>query len=312
MTSAPVLRAAHVRRTPEQAFRLFTDSIGAWWPLDTHSVHHDASIGVEFADGQLVERSADGHTNVWGEVLVWEPPHHLALTWHPGRSQGPAGRVDVRFIAVADGTRVELQHSGWEAFGERASAVRRAYSGPQAWGSVLDAFADLADLDEPSPQAQLLDGLAAAYDAFFAQAAVGGFEPPPPGEWTAEQVVAHVAANDDALAAVSRGVLLGRDDLRLDNSGPNDPAELDRLIEACGGELTALVEAGRRRAATLMALLSRLSPEQAQTLVDCRLTDHGEVMLADAVPWGGLALRVQAERHLPAHTRQLALLRVMT
>jgi DNA-binding IclR family transcriptional regulator len=51
-----------------------------------------------------------------------------------------------------------------------------------------------------------------------------------------------------------------------------------------------------------MALLSRLSPEQAQTLVDCRLTDHGEVMLADAVPWGRLALGVQAERHLPAHT----------
>jgi hypothetical protein len=204
-TEAPYERTGPaLRPRPPDAgagLRLFNRHHRAWWPLDTHSVHHDASMGRRIRGRAARRALGDGHTNVWGEVLVWEPPNHLALTWHPGRSRDPAGRVDVRFIAVADGTRVELEHSGWEAFGERASAVRRAYSGPQAWGSVLDAFADLADLDdldEPSPQSQLLDDLAAAYDAFFAQAAAGGFGPPSPGEWTAEQVVAHVAVNDDA------------------------------------------------------------------------------------------------------------------
>ena len=46
---------------------------------------------MAFTDGQIVERSADGETAVWGTVTQWEPPVGVAFTWHPGQ---PSERVD--------------------------------------------------------------------------------------------------------------------------------------------------------------------------------------------------------------------------
>ena len=42
-----------------------------------------------------------------------------------------------------------------------------------------------------------------------ALARTGGFGPPPPGEWTAEQVLAHVACADTAIASVALRVAAG-------------------------------------------------------------------------------------------------------
>ena len=39
------------------------------------------------------------------------------------------------------------------------------------------------------------------YDALLAEVDAGGFAEPPPGELTAEQVVAHLAANDELMSA---------------------------------------------------------------------------------------------------------------
>lgn len=46
-----------------------------------------------------------------------------------------------------------------------------------------------------------------AYEVLLAEAETGGFGPPPPGEWTAEQVVAHVAANDELLIEATEAVI---------------------------------------------------------------------------------------------------------
>ena len=67
--TAPVVRAAHVRRTPDEAFALFTDEVGAWWPLTTHGLHGSAG-SLAFADGALVERSLEGDEVVWAEVTA--------------------------------------------------------------------------------------------------------------------------------------------------------------------------------------------------------------------------------------------------
>ncbi|HEY6747033.1 MAG TPA: SRPBCC domain-containing protein [Mycobacteriales bacterium] len=143
--SAPVLASVHVRRSPVDAFRVFTDRIGDWWPLSTHGCFGSRAVGLRFDDGRLVERSADGDAEVWGEVLAWEPPRRFAVTWHPGRSAGPHTVVSVEFLADEDGTRVELTHSGWEAYGDRAAAARAPYEGPDAWGHVLGLFRTAAE-----------------------------------------------------------------------------------------------------------------------------------------------------------------------
>ena len=182
----PVLRAAHVARPLDETFAVFTRQIGAWWPLPTHGIFGADAGGLAFEDGLLVERAVDGRTCVWGEVVDWDPPHRLVITWHPGRDADEASEVEVRFAASeGGGTRVELEHRGWERFGENAMLRRHGYVGPGAWGHVLDHFADVADA---RPDAVDLTAVAAAYDAFFAEAERGGFGDPPPGEWDAARV----------------------------------------------------------------------------------------------------------------------------
>jgi uncharacterized protein YndB with AHSA1/START domain len=143
--TVPVLASVHVRRSPVDAFRVFTDRIADWWPLPTHGCFGDKAAGLGFDDGRLVERSADGDLEIWGEVLTWEPPRRFAVTWHPGRPDAPHSVVEVEFRADADGTRVELTHSGWEAYGDRAAEARAAYDGPDAWALVLGLFRQAAE-----------------------------------------------------------------------------------------------------------------------------------------------------------------------
>ncbi len=309
MTLSPVLRAVHVRRTPEDAFAIFTGRIAAWWPLLTHGLFGERSGGVAFVDGRLVERSLDGEEVLWGSVTSWEPGTRLALTWHPGRDEGPTTSVEVVFVPDEDGTRVELTHAGWDVFGADAVAARRAYTGPNSWGWVLEHFADTAERAVDGAQTVTdTAALRTAYEAFFTEALAGGFRSPPDGEWSAAQVVAHVAVNDDGLAGVCRALVVEKP-VSFDNALPNDPTVLDVLVRSHDGDLAALVATGRQRADEVCLLLERLSPEQLATEVPCRLADHGEVVADGPMGWGRLAVTVQASRHLPAHTDQLRALR---
>jgi uncharacterized protein YndB with AHSA1/START domain/uncharacterized protein YciI len=143
MTLPPIRRHLIVRATPEHAYRVFTDDIGAWWPLARHSVYESGN-SVAFEGDELVERSATGESNVWGRVTDADPPRRITLTWHPGRDEG-RGAVEVTFTPVGEGqTLVTLVHSGWESYGDAALAARDEYRG--GWPTVLDVFgADAAD-----------------------------------------------------------------------------------------------------------------------------------------------------------------------
>ncbi len=300
MKIPPVLRSTHVHRSAEETFVLFTDRIGAWWPLRTHGLFGENSGGLEFRDGLLVERSLTGEETVWGEVLAWEPPHAFAITWHPGRTDGPASVVEVIFKEDEQGTRVELVHRGWEAFGDETGlSTRDGYVGPGTWGAVLDHFTDIADrLDESLD----VSALRAAYNDFFEEALQGGFESPGPGEWSASQIVAHVAVNDDALSAVCRG-LIERATVRFDNTAATTAEVLNAVIGP--RSLHDLVAIGRDHSEQLLTLLVRLNPEQRDSQVHCHLRD-GDTLAVDApMPLSRIALQIQPGFHLPSHTEQL-------
>ncbi|MGL5912482.1 MAG: SRPBCC family protein, partial [Phycicoccus sp.] len=302
----PVIRSAFVARPLEQAFAVFTRQIGAWWPLPTHGLFGADAGALAFEDGLLVERAVDGRSSVWGEVLAWEPPHRVVLAWHPGREAAEASEVEVRFTASdGGGTRVELEHRGWERFGESAMVRRHGYVGPGAWGHVLDHFADVAD---PQPDPVDTTDLAAAYEAFFAEAERGGFGPPPPGEWDAARVLAHVALNDLAMTAVAHALVHGRTDLTFGNTTCQDPQVLAGWVGATG-DLPALVARGREVAAVASAAAARLDPEQLAAEVRCHLFHDGALVLDGPRPWGSIAVDAQASVHLPAHRGQLRDLR---
>lgn len=141
-TIAPVMRSITVERSPEDAFRIFTERIAEWWPLHTYSVYGDDATGVVFepgVGGRIVERSKAGEESSWGEILVWEPAHRLSYTWHPGNAPGePFTEVELRFVAVGDATRVELEHRGWEALAE-PEQTRSGYD--EGWPGVLERYA---------------------------------------------------------------------------------------------------------------------------------------------------------------------------
>ncbi len=134
----PIRREIVVDADRDTAFEVFTTRIGRWWPVGEHSLHGAGST-VEFAHGQLVERSAAGQTAIWGAVTTWNPPAVLAFTWHPGRGPDRASQVRVTFTDLGEQTMVRLEHSGWEIFDDPAAA-RADYD--EGWPRVLDGYRD--------------------------------------------------------------------------------------------------------------------------------------------------------------------------
>jgi uncharacterized protein YndB with AHSA1/START domain len=142
-TLPPVLRSVTVAVDAERAFEVFTRRIGDWWPFQGHSCFDDDATSVAFEGDRLVERATSGDEAVWGEVLAWEPPARIALTWHPGYADGePTTEVEVRFRAHGGTTVVELEHRGWERLGDRAAEARASYR--TGWELVLARFAAAA------------------------------------------------------------------------------------------------------------------------------------------------------------------------
>ena len=154
-TLAPVLRAVLVPVAPERAFAAFTGEIADWWPLDSHSVGGRESTGLSMeagVGGRIVEILGDGTAATWGTITAWDPPDLVAFTWHPGRDPEPATEVSVRFRAEGGGTRVELEHRGWERL-ERPQSARDQYR--DGWPAVLGAFAR-AEADGGPPTYQVM------------------------------------------------------------------------------------------------------------------------------------------------------------
>jgi uncharacterized protein YndB with AHSA1/START domain len=155
-TIAPVLRSVTVKCAVDESFRIFTEEIGSWWPLDTHAraVAQRSEEGVKAetvviegrVGGRIYEVMSDGTEASWGEVLIWEPARRLVLSWNPSPRR-TATEVEVTFTAQEDGTRVELEHRGWERLGDEARQVREEYA--QGWPVVLGRFVPAADSQVP-------------------------------------------------------------------------------------------------------------------------------------------------------------------
>ena len=144
MTSASdlvVRKSVMVRCSVEEAFRVFSEGVATWWPLETHSVGERSAKTCVLegrVGGRFFERQEDGREELWGTVTAWEPPQRLAFTWHPGRAESTAQEVAIRFTPVDGGTRVELEHRGWEKLGERAEEARNEYE--SGWDFVLGCY----------------------------------------------------------------------------------------------------------------------------------------------------------------------------
>lgn len=142
MTTAVLRKAVTVPQSPDEAFRLFTEEIATWWPLRTHSVGGESAVTVAFdlPRRRLVETLAGGEVAIWGEVLEWDPPQGLRLSWHPGTPPDQATTVDVRFRAnAAGGTEIVLVQADWE---RRPDGEERRQDYDTGWDLVLGGLID--------------------------------------------------------------------------------------------------------------------------------------------------------------------------
>lgn len=128
----------------EEAFRVFTAETRSWWPIETHSINvqvEDIVFEPE-AGGSVYEIGANGERGHWATVLVWEPPQRLILRWNILERDGDATEVEVRFSPEGEGTRVELEHRGWENVALEGPAKRASYE--TGWDTVLGGYVDRA------------------------------------------------------------------------------------------------------------------------------------------------------------------------
>lgn len=121
--------------TPEEAFDLFTARIASWWPVRTHSYGGENVKNVVLeprVGGRLYEVTDEGEQD-WGSVLAWDPPARLLIDWQIGSARGT--EVEVTFEPEGPGSRVVLQHSGFEVAESRANYAT-------GWDAVLAPFAE--------------------------------------------------------------------------------------------------------------------------------------------------------------------------
>ncbi|MEU9077480.1 hypothetical protein [Kitasatospora sp. NPDC048538] len=146
--------------------------------------------------------------------------------------------------------------------------------------------------------------LRAAYRALLdAAAAPGTPAAPPDGEWTADQVLAHVslvtATTLAAVSAVTAGANTG-----YDNRHALDTWTIDRTIALAGGGTAGLRERIRVQGEALCALAGPgLSEAELDTPVPTLLLSNGTVLVDRPLPLRDL-LTGLADVELPAHTAQ--------
>ena len=139
-----VRKSVSVSAPIERAFEVFTERIGTWWPFESHSIGEERTRDAVLEGregGTLYEVMDGGETAPWATVLAWEPPRRVLLSWHVN-PEVPATELEVRFAEDGDGTRVVLEHRGWERLGERGDASRGNYE--QGWDHVLAHFVEHA------------------------------------------------------------------------------------------------------------------------------------------------------------------------
>jgi uncharacterized protein YndB with AHSA1/START domain len=131
-----IRKTLHVDVPLERAFDVFTNGLPDWWPTQTHSIA-SGTPEVDWRVGGVCAEVAGDERHEWADVLEFDPPNALALRWRVNPDDPPT-HVRVTFTREGEGTRVELTHSGWEAFGAKAEESYSGYDG--GWDNVLGHY----------------------------------------------------------------------------------------------------------------------------------------------------------------------------
>jgi uncharacterized protein YciI len=145
------------------------------------------------------------------------------------------------------------------------------------------------------------ESLTAAYAPFVASLRAGGFRDPDDDGWPAELVAAHVAKNNDLIAATAELVAEGAE-VSYDNAPTVDEVALAAYATSVGG-VQGLAAEIERSAARLAAARDALGAK-ADTPVHVVIRDSGAIVRDGPIPIGEF-IDGNATFHLRLHHEQL-------
>jgi len=136
----PIVVEFDVKTDVEHAFMMWTEKCALWWPR-SHCMSQAEPFDVvfePFVGGRIFETGPDGAEYDWGRVTLWEPPHRVEYLWHIFLDPDRATMVSVAFDPRDGGTRVRLENSGFEIFGDGAAERVERVGG--AWAGITGHY----------------------------------------------------------------------------------------------------------------------------------------------------------------------------
>lgn len=114
----PIVNGVILRLPPEAAFDRFTSF--SWW--HRYGLADEGHVSID--DGEVVFHNPDGNLSI-GRVLTWEPGARYAQTFTLAQDAAYPTTLTATFEAVPEGSRVRVEHGGWNA-GNAAHRARFA------------------------------------------------------------------------------------------------------------------------------------------------------------------------------------------
>ena len=138
----PITKTIEVPCGQQEAFTVFVEQMGSWWPLSHFSMSAQTgssakTLRVESKlGGRIVEVATDETEHHWGTFRAYDPYGSFSMDFHMGLPPCES-RVEVTFTVVeTERTRVVLTHSNWEAYGDMADMMISGYG--KGWGAIFE------------------------------------------------------------------------------------------------------------------------------------------------------------------------------
>ena len=136
----PLTETVTVTSTTDEAFAVFTERVGEWWP-PAYSPDPDTldTVVIEpHVGGRVYMRMTDGSEHDFGEVTSWTPGEIFGQTWTLAQDPEHPSSLTVTFTPTGEGTEVTLRHDGWH---EGNAAFREKFGD---WDLILEQYAEAA------------------------------------------------------------------------------------------------------------------------------------------------------------------------
>ena len=148
--TATSVQASTVVDAPiEEAFSVFTEGIGTWWPREYNLLEVDIAerIFEPRVGGEVYDRGVDGSECHWARVLACEPPDRVVISWDIDprwqieTDPDKTSEVEIRFTAESpERTRVEIEHRHLDRHGDGWEGLRESVGSDGGWPGCLRRF----------------------------------------------------------------------------------------------------------------------------------------------------------------------------